>query len=412
MLCQFTFCNFKSFKEEAFLDLCAENISEHKDSLIVDKDKEKFLPLISIYGPNGGGKSNVLEALLFLRLKLIIPALAINKSYSVSDSDKKNLSNSIEEYGKEKYHKFDEACAREPISFEVRFRNMGREYLYEISILGNVIAQENLYYREIGGNDVIMIFERSSESCAVGEEIAFIPIDKVRTNLPLLTYIASTYDVASVNDALDWFMSIEYLDYDNPITDKKMLIPKKDVYREQFFSILKSMDINISDLRIEEDDEEKIKDIYCKHLVDGKEYELRIEEESSGTRKIFSCLARIINCLKDGRLLVADELDAKLHPKLLKFIIELFTNPKTNNKGAQLIITSHDIINMNPDVLRRDEIWFCALSAQNSSKLYSLIQFKSQSGKLTRKDAIYGKQYLEGRYGADPYISKGLSWGE
>lgn len=110
-------------------------------------------------------------------------------------------------------------------------------------------------------------------------------------------------------------------------------------------------------------------------------------------------------------MLIADELDAKLHPKLLRFIIELFTNPLNNKLGAQLLITSHDMINMTPEVFRRDEIWFCALNANNASNLYSLIAFKEENGKPPRKDAIYGKRYLEGKYGVDPYIRKGLDWG-
>lgn len=411
MLCQFSFQNFKSFKNEAFLDFCAESITENKESLITDKDGEKFLPVISIYGPNGGGKSNVLEALRFLRHTVVMPVLASSVNEDISIEEKQILSHSIEEIGREKYHKFDQQCKQSPIKFEIQFRNKDKEYLYEISILKNEITEENLYYRPIGKEDVSIIFERSKEKNVVGEDIEFIPIEKVRTSLPLLAYIASSYDVTIVDDALSWFLSIVFLDYDNPIADKKLLIPKQEEERKIFFSMLKKMDINISDLRIEEDTEGKIKDIFCKHIVDGKEYELKIQEESSGTRKIFSCLARINDCLRDGKFLIADELDAKLHPKLLRFIIELFTNRSTNKQGAQLIMTSHDIINMNPEVFRRDEIWFCALNARNASKLYSLIAFKGENGKPPRKDAIYGKQYLEGRYGADPYIRKALDWG-
>ena len=103
-------------------------------------------------------------------------------------------------------------------------------------------------------------------------------------------------------------------------------------------------------------------------------------------------------------------MDAKLHPKLLRYIIELFTNPDINRKGAQLIFTSHDMTTMIPEVFRRDEIWFCALNAENSSHLYSLVSFKKENGSKPRNDETYGKQYLEGRYGADPYLRRLLSW--
>lgn len=411
MLCQFAFENFKSFKNEAFLDFCAESITDNIDSLITDKDGEKFLPVVSIYGPNGGGKSTVLEALRFLRQTIVKPVIASKMNEDISVEEKQILSNSIEETGREKHHKFNKMCEQIPISFEIQFRANGNEYRYEISILKNEITRENLYYRPIDNEDVVIVFERSEEECIVGEDIEFISIEKVKNSLPLLAHLASSYDINIIDNALSWFLSIDFLDYDNPINDKSILVPKQPKEKALFFSMLKEMDINISDLRIEEGVEGKVKDIFCKHIIDGEEFELRIQEESSGTRKIFSCLARIINCLQSGKVLIADELDAKLHPKLLRFIIELFTNPLKNKLGAQLLITSHDMINMTPEVFRRDEIWFCALNANNASNLYSLIAFKEENGKPPRKDAIYGKRYLEGKYGADPYIRKGLDWG-
>lgn len=411
MLCQFAFRNFKSFKNEAFLDFCAEPITDNNESLIIDCDGEKFLPVVSIYGPNGGGKSTVLEALGFLRQTIVKPVIASKMNEDISIEEKQILSTSIDETSREKHHKFDKAYERMPIEFEIQFRTKDREYRYEISILKNEITKENMYYRPLDNEDVVIVFERTDEECVVGEDIEFISVEKVKASLPLLSHLASSYDIGIIDDALSWFLSILFLDYDNPISDKKIMIPKKSKEKILFFSMFKEMDINISDLRIEEDAEGEIKDIFCKHIIDGEEFELRIQEESSGTRKIFSCLARINNCLQTGRVLIADELDAKLHPKLLRFIIELFTNPSKNKHGAQLLITSHDMINMNPEVFRRDEIWFCALNASNASNLYSLIAFKEENGKPPRKDAIYGKRYLEGKYGADPYIRKGLNWG-
>lgn len=411
MLCQFAFRNFKSFKHEAFLDFCAEPITDNNGSLIVDTDGEKFLPVVSIYGPNGGGKSTVLEALGFLRQTIVKPVIASKMNEDISIEEKQILNTSIEETSREKHHKFDKACEQFPIEFEIQFRTKDKEFRYEISILKNEVTKENLYYRPLDNEDVVIVFERTDEECVVGEDIEFISVEKVKASLPLLSHLASSYDIGIIDDALSWFMSILFLNYDNPIRDKRIMIPKKPKEKILFFSMLKEMDINISDLRIEEDVEGEIKDIFCKHIIDGEEFELRIQEESSGTRKIFSCLARINNCLQTGRFLIADELDAKLHPKLLRFIIDLFTNPLKNEHGAQLLITSHDMINMNPEVYRRDEIWFCALNASNASNLYSLIAFKEENGKPPRKDAIYGKRYLEGKYGADPYIRKGLNWG-
>ena len=155
--------------------------------------------------------------------------------------------------------------------------------------------------------------------------------------------------------------------------------------------MLSEMDIPIKDIRIEKDEDGNIRNIYTKHLMENGEYcEIKLEEESSGTRKLLSCLARINQCLEEGKLLIADELDAKLHPKLLRYIIELFTNPDK--------------------VFRRDEIWFCAKNPYGASNLYSLVSFKKDNGKHIRNDEAYGKRYLEGRYGADPYIKQIIMW--
>ena len=114
--------------------------------------------------------------------------------------------------------------------------------------------------------------------------------------------------------------------------------------------------------------------------------------------------------LDEGTILVVDELDAKLHPKLLRYIIRLFTSHVTNPRGAQLIFTSHDVSTLNSAVFRRDEIWFAAKSEEGSSRLYSLADIADVDGQRVRTHNAYDKQYLEGRYGADPYLSNMLEW--
>lgn len=83
-----------------------------------------------------------------------------------------------------------------------------------------------------------------------------------------------------------------------------------------------------------------------------------------------------------------------------------------NKNGAQLISTSHDLSTMNNGVFRRDEIWFVAKGKYQNSKLYSLVEFKNTKGESVRMDAKYDKQYLEGKYGADPYLKKIIDWSE
>lgn len=410
MLSQFSFSNYKSFKKEAFLDFTAESIKDHEKSIIRDKtDGERFLPVLAIYGPNGGGKSTVLEALEYLSFLLLRPfAMSQMQNDSVFESIMKRSS---EMEIREKYHKFDPACKEMPINFDIMFRTKGRQYRYQFSQLHNEIIEENLYCQRLDENDADIIFERSVNECVLGEDLEGIPVEKIKGSMPLLAHAAINYDIEPVEEVVSWFMDINFLDYDDPKKEQKIFLPKNKKEKTRLFEMMQHMDINICDIREEKDAEGKIIGIYVKHIVeDGRIYEIPYEEESSGTRKLFSCLAQIMSCLKKGTLLVADELDAKLHPKLLQYIIELFTDAGSNQKGAQLLLTSHDITTMSPKVYRKDEIWFCALNPQNASKLYSLVSFKHENGQALGNDEAYGKQYLEGRYGADPYIRKILHW--
>ena len=129
-----------------------------------------------------------------------------------------------------------------------------------------------------------------------------------------------------------------------------------------------------------------------------------IAHESDGTKKLIAALPAILIALSDGRLVIIDELDAKLHPKLLKYTILIFKNPVLNTKGAQLLFTSHDMATMKNSVFRRDEIWFAAENKEHVSEIYSLYDIRKEDNERVNSTAAFDKQYMEGRYGADPYL--------
>ena len=374
MLCQFTFENFKPFKNEATLDLCAEKISEHENSLIIDKnDNEAFLPVIAIYGPNGGGKSSVLEAFMYLSHKILLPVITLK---ATSSSKEENIEEgSIKEFKKfrieekEKYYQFDKECKNLPTKFDISFRIDEMEYKYQINILHTDIVEENLYVKNIKTNILDIVFERDNSDYYLGDILGDTKIGNIKSSIPLLAHLSINYENIMIDSIITWFMKCRVLDYDNPYQDKKIVFLKDKKNEEIFLKMLAEMDINIIGIRTVEDADGKITAMYTNHyLNDGSCEELSFVDESSGTRKLFGLLPFLLSCLNTGSLVIADEMDAKLHPKLLRYIIGLFTNPIINPKGAQLIFTSHDMNTMNSSVFRRDEIWFSALNKMNVSK--------------------------------------------
>lgn len=412
MLSQFIFGNYKSFKDETILDLTPANIREHKESLIIDPlDGEKFLPVAVMYGPNGGGKSTVLEAIFALCMIVLKSVVTVKLSDIDNDAEFSQKVKKLQQANfSDKYFKFNKKYENIPIAFDILFRTKQNEYRYQLCMLKGEVVEENLYMRELSGKDAQIVFERNQEDSYLGNILEKITADKIKSSIPLLSYIAITYDIDIINDVINWFLNMEFINYDNPYTDQQVPIPQEEKYKKLLLNIFKQTDINIVDFTVKEDENGNIVDIFTKHKFDMPS--ISFTEESSGTRKLFGLLVKLIESLQEGYLVIVDEIDAKLHPKLLRYLIELFTNPKINKKGAQLLFTSHDMTTMTSEIFRRDEIWFCALDEENSSHLYSLISFKKENGGKTRSDEAYGKQYLEGRYGADPYLERMLTWEE
>lgn len=404
MLCQFTVKNYKSIRDEATLDMQAAAISEHNDKVIVGADGELFLPVSVIYGPNGGGKSNVLEAIHTLDSKVLRPLCAICDK---SDCDYKARKIPVEPFA------FSEINRKTPTEFELFFRTKIAEYRYILRVQEEVIIYESLDRVKMDTGRRSALFLRDSDGIELKGTFGKFKISEdLSGTLPLLSYLGITYKKnVIVNDVLGWFEdSIDFLNYGNPYQELRTAIARSEEVRTLVLKMLQEMDLDIEDFRIEEKDEDHI-EVYTKHIVEGYSTELVLSEESSGTRKLFGLLPYIAKSLVCGTTLVIDELDAKIHPLLLQHIIEMFTDMAINRHGAQLIFTSHDLSTMNNHVFRRDEIWFVAKGKNQNSKLYSLVEFKDENGVSIRKDAKFDKQYLEGKYGADPYLQRIIDWG-
>lgn len=404
MLCQFTVKNYKSIRDEVTFDMQAAAISEHEDKVIRDNDGELFLPVSAIYGPNGGGKSNVLKALQALVGKVLRPLYA-----STNNADilmfRKNVN--IEPF------KFTDENKNAPTEFEIFFRTQLAEYRYQLHVKKEKVVYESLDRIKLSTKRRSALFVRQNDDIQLKGDFSKLAVsDELSESLPFLSYLGITYGKNEVvKDVLQWLdKGIDFLNYGNPIQELVVAVANTKNIKQLMLQMVQEMDLNIVDFRIEED--ENRFDVYTKHLVDGYEAELNLEEESSGTRKLFGLLPFIATSLLNGTVLVIDELDAKIHPILLKHIVNMYTDLNVNKSNAQLIFTSHDLSTMNSDVFRRDEIWFVAKGKAENSELYSLVEFKNEKGESVRKDAKFDKQYLEGKYGADPYLRRIIDWGK
>lgn len=405
MLCQFTVKNFKSIRDEMTFDMQTAAISEHEDRVIKDRDGELFLPVSAIYGPNGGGKSNVLEALHSLVIKVLRPLYATSNNENAAIRIKRIV---IEPFA------FSAETVNAPTEFELFFRTASAEYRYELTVRKDVIEYERLDRIKLETGRRSALFERNENDITLKGIFSKLKISEdLSETLPLLSYLGITYAKNEVvQDVLNWFDDgIDFLNYGNPSQELRMAVSNSEDVKKLMLDMIQEMDLDIVDFRVEEREHDRI-EVFTKHVVDDYETELNLFNESSGTRKLFGLLPFIAQSLLEGTTLVIDELDAKIHPVLLRYMIMLFNNMKINRHGAQLIFTSHDLSTMNSEVFRRDEIWFVAKGNKENSKLYSLVEFKNNKGESVRKDAKFDKQYLEGKYGADPYLRKIIDWGK
>ena len=215
----------------------------------------------------------------------------------------------------------------------------------------------------------------------------------------------------------DWFLANEFADFGNAVTNYFMSrrLPKGFVEdektRKKVIDYLSSFDKSIKGFRIEEipqNDDSKdptysINTIH-KKVGSNETAEIPLGMESAGTLKMFALFSELQEVISKGSVLFIDELNARLHPLLVRSFIMIFLNRETNVNHAQLVFTTHDTWQLSNQLLRRDEIWFTEKDKQGVSTLYSLADFIDEDGSRIRKDESYEKNYLLGKYGAIPTL--------
>jgi len=411
MIAEFTVENFRSFKEKKTFSLISTKDKELSESNTFETEKNlRFLRTAVIYGSNASGKSNFFNALIFFM------------QFSVFSGPRKQAKDTIDT----EPFILSKQSETSPSSFEVIFiikKDDGEtRYRYGFSVDKKQVISEYLY--AVINIREVMLFKRSLqeiEHSTYFKEGARGKLS-VRNNCTFLSVCAQVNGDISTQ-IIEYFREIAILSglYEPFFSDNEEIHPS---YKKKILKFLKNADLQITNYKTEKiplinsipDDvftthfKNKLSDAQMKRILYGHAYfdgenpvgERYLDEtvESAGTKKLFFYSRYIIESLENGTPMFIDEFDTMLHPLIIENIIKLFNSPMTNPKNAQLVISCHSVNIMTNKLLRRDQIWFCEKDKYGATDLYSLVEYKEP----VRKDSSYNKNYLQGKYGAIPYI--------
>ena len=418
MLLEFSVGNFLSFKEIKTLNLVASSISDFKETNIINSERHTLLKGAVIYGANSSGKSNFIRAMSTMR-RIVI--------HSFSQSSTKQLS--ITPF------LLNSETADKPSYFETLFEIAGIRYRYGFEVSNNEIVGEWLY--ELKKKAEKLLFIRQGDGIEVGKSYKEGEnLEEKTRNNALFLSVVDQFNGPIAKRIMKWFTNfitisgLSHEDYEL-VTFKLLGKPKlantlADFYEKLDLGFSKiSVDKKIFDPKdIEEGTPEAIVKLMIKDLegafkfniktshkkfddknnyIGDVEFDMR-SQESSGTNKIFNISGPIFDVLQKGGVLVIDELDSSLHPILTLAITKLFNSEKENYNNAQLIFTTHDTNLISYGNYRRDQIYLIEKDKYGASDLYSLVEYREDDGSKVRKDASFESDYIQGRYGAIPYI--------
>lgn len=412
MLQQFNFKNFKSFRDETSLDMSAANISE-LDHHITAIGSERLLPVSVILGGNASGKSNVFHAFEYMRDYVL-------NSFGYGDETV-----STQRYAFTPPYPFllDTDSRKQPTLFEVFFIDStikkDTSYQYGFTVGEAGIEEEWLNYRaKSSKGDYRPIFRRDGNQLEFSGKLEKKYHENLRVSLSektLAVSLGAKLQVPRLSLVHDWFAGIELLDYGNPYENffRATSLPdglaEDERVQDRVLRYLSTFDSSIRGFRVEpipsdSPEDKKRYRVEALHSMNDSvaTASVPLSLESAGTLKMFSLFSPIERVLKNGGVLFVDELNARLHPLLVRNLIITFTNIKTNPNHAQLIFTSHDVWVLTSGVLRRDEIWFTEKNGDGASELFALTDFEDEQGNKIRKDESFLKNYMVGKYGAIP----------
>ncbi len=429
MLIRFSVENFLSFKSRQTLDLRAVNTcKERLEENTFDIGSESLLKSAVVYGANASGKSNLIHALQFFC------------HFIITSSKDSVLSEGIPVIP----FLLKQGNQEKPSEFEIEFLLDQKKCRYGFLANTQIIVREWFYEQgklvfargQVGEDDTIQVGEIWKKAHGLEE--------RTRKNALFLS-VCAQFAVPEAEKIQEYFFNkFHVISGENP--NRFLNFTSKRVYsgesREEILNFLRNADTHIIDLTIDKQERTSSSELPPRQYYDIRSHHNVYNEageianqiqwpfdhlESLGTQKAFALSGPIIDALKMGSVLVIDELDSRLHPVFTRQIVKLFNSQKTNPHNAQLVFNTHDTNLLSYKLynaktakedymFRRDQIYFAEKDNMEATHIYSLIEFKKISKKgnaeKVRKDASFEKDYLNGIYGAIPYIGDLISSAE
>ncbi|MBB1333037.1 MULTISPECIES: AAA family ATPase [Pseudoalteromonas] len=409
--------NFRSIKHRQSLNLTktANDELEENTFELEEPYNTSLLKTAAIYGANSAGKSNFILALNTMK------SIVMNSAKESQRGDELPVSP----------FRLSKETAKKATEFEVVFIAEGVKYQYGFSLTNNQIKDEWLFSSPKGRAQrwFIRAFDEEKQeyiwdfsSYFQGKKQLWKESTKANS---LFLSTAVMLNSQQLKPVYDWFAkTLKVTGINGWDSDFTAKLCENEKGKQAVLKFLKSADLDISNIALEshkidsnffpaempnELKESLLSDLKGKEFIDvktihkdsdGDDVLFDLDEESDGTQKLFSFAGPWIDSLEHGKVLFIDELHDSLHPNMVKFLIKLFNNKKTNPKNAQLVFTTHETSILDQRVFRRDQIWFCNKEKDQSTTVYPLTDFSPRKGTDNLE-----KAYLSGRYGALPLVS-------
>lgn len=420
MLLEFTVQNYRSFYEKRTLVMEADKaLKERSDTNLCTFNKYVSLRSLALYGANSSGKSNLVSAMHTMS-RCVLSSVKLNDNDELDYDPFLLLKNN-----------------HQPTMFEVIFLKGDYCYRYGFRYNQYRIVDEWLFRKTTPRSKEQMMYVRDKEGIYVeeGNFLEGVGYEEKTNDNRLFLSLCQQLGGEISRQVIAWFQSdfnvISGLNNQQYRTYSKLFFHKKEASSIEALDFFRKLRLGFNNILTHEEEPRispnlptELKDLLQREAQGKKSLELDSvhnvytdkgkvigtvnfsfkERESSGTNKLFDLSGPIFETLYRGAVLVIDELDAKMHPLISQYIIDLFNNPETNQKNAQLIFTTHDTHLLSQKILRRDQIWFTEKNSKEQTDLYSLMDIVLPGGAKPRNDANYEKNYIAGRYGAIPYI--------